>query len=508
MARTPSSDTPELLSSLSRSEKRYVRMHLERLAERRQPAWLELFDQLSADPPPPTDQLLERCPSIADTKALSNAKASLRDRVLDALRDYYADAFPENQLLRRIADIEILIRKERFQLADKLLRSTWKITKRMGWSWYWPKLAQLSAYLARNATKIEDIFDEVTAIESEIDYKMAEAEEALRLNLLATRLFGWLRRRGGYAVEEQNRELQAISEDPLLQIPPPDDHLESLMRYHEIWGTIEFHQRHYGRSLEHRQRLVEIFSADPRRISEEPRRFIALMNNLIISAMRLDDYEEVSRWISRLRNFPDQYKLRNRENVEAHVFSKTYSIELYYLLSRKMYSELQDVIRGMRPGLKKFESRLTLVNKIDFSYLLARTAFEREDYNLCLDELRPLLYDYDTGWRTDIHVFGRILNLLTHYELGNYRVVESGITSFRRFIKQVGHRDKLTQSLMRLLSKINFQDDRKVVQSAISRFQTDLEKQGLEGRQRVFLTETGLDAWMKRRLAVHRHRRA
>jgi hypothetical protein len=86
--------------------------------------------------------------------------------------------------------------------------------------------------------------------------------------------------------------------------------------------------------------------------------------------------------------------------------------------------------------------------------------------------------------------------------------VESGITSFRRFVKQVGHRDRLTQSLMRLLSKINFQDDRKVVQSAIGRFQTDLEKQGLEGRQRVFLTESGLDAWMNRRLTADQRRRA
>jgi hypothetical protein len=503
MPKKRQTDLEDLLTSLNKSEKRYVRLYLDRKSEGRESLWWDYFNKLSQG-----QQSELETNNQAERKAQTQARNQLKEYLLDALREYYEPSIPEHKILRYIADIQVLIKKEQFDLASTLLQAAWQLSERLSWSWYWPKLAQLDLYLVRRSSRIERIDERVREVEEALPGKMEETQEAFRMNALATRIFAWIRRGSRYEVEHDAAELEKIASDPLLQKTPIPGRLEANMRYHELWGIIEFNRRNYPQSLHHRIQLVEIFSNDQRRIAEDPMRYIVMLNNLIVSAIRLDDYEVMSHWLSLLRDFPQRYKLRNKENIAANVFAKSYSIEIYYLLGRSQHELIQPIISEIESGLKRYGKRLNIAHHIDFAYLISRAHFEAGRLDDCLDSLYPVINHWKIEQRTDIQVLGRVLALITHYELGNYRLLEATILNFRRFAKQAKHRNRVSQKLLRLLGRINYENQKRNVRPQLELFRRELDEINLSAREKLFVKETGIQAWLELYLETKDQRRA
>ncbi|MFT7589430.1 MAG: hypothetical protein ACI959_001648 [Limisphaerales bacterium] len=504
------SKTVELIRSLNRSEQRYVRLTLVHRPENREPAWLDLFDYLvkhlgkTQTHPEPT-KIIAALPSMGSKKKLSHTSGLLRAQVLNALRDYYASSIPENQLLRKIEDIGILLRKGQFELADQILKSAWKEAEELSWNPYWHKLAQFESFLARTRAGFEELHLSLNALEIANSAKSELLSDTLELNILANKMHSWIARDSGGA-EEGTGELIALSAHRLLQEFPQSESLktgalklgslEGQMRYHEIRGTIAFHQNDFALSVKERSALVKLFSDHEQRITREPIRYIVMLNNLIISAMRMDNYEEVQKWLNTMRRFPENYKLTNKENIAATAFSNSYSNEIYYLLNRKRYDRLQVIIPEIRKGLDRFSNRLSNEYIIDFDYQISRAWFEMEQYNNCLSSLQPILNDWPVGFRTAQQVHGQILNFLTHFQLGNFRVLETALLRFRRFSNQAKHKSKITNALLKCLKKINYLPESEKVRLYIGNFRQNIEEDMLNSNDELFLLESGITAWL------------
>lgn len=85
--------------------------------------------------------------------------------------------------------------------------------------------------------------------------------------------------------------------------------------------------------------------------------------------------------------------------------------------------------------MKRFDRVLSNDYRILFHYQLAYFYFADTRYSKALDHLNKILGERNDP-RTDIQSYGRVLNLMVHYELKNYDLIEYLCRSTRRFLNK------------------------------------------------------------------------
>ena len=69
-----------------------------------------------------------------------------------------------------------------------------------------------------------------------------------------------------------------------------------------------------------------------------------------------------------------------------------------------------------------------------FYYNISRAYFGSGDYKRALKYINLVLNNKETGLREDVYSFARLVNLLIHYELGNYDLLDYTIKSTKRSV--------------------------------------------------------------------------
>ncbi len=470
-----------MIQGLSRTEKRYIRLHLEGLKDRDK-QFDRLFDQLGQN-------------GRAELQAMDQRLVrKLRDQVLTALTAYYHASSPEHRLLQAIMEIDVLLRKEANGLAKQRMEQAWRLAEGMAWNPYWARMAQQDALIYRRSAQLKDLRNRNAEHEKAIPVYMKQQEQAIELILLANRMIAWLLGGGRYNVAKDREALDALAEHPYLQ-REPDSNEEALLRYHEIKGTIAFHQGRYADALAHRAVVVERYSMDVDRIRSAPHGYIAVLNNYIISAMRMNDRIAMVKGLERMRRFLDAEKVPNREDLQVTVFSRSFSIEQYYWLQVRDFKALKRSTEALEEGLKQLGNRLPPFMQLDFHFLLARTYFAFGEDHQALDHLDPIINTPNLDWRLDLQILARILHLILRFELGHHRLLESALVAFPRYAKRSRHRSAGTKQVLYLLRKLNYSDSPKQRKNLMEIRLAEVE---LSQREATQWQDCGADEWTRR----------
>jgi hypothetical protein len=470
-----------LVERLSRSEKRYVQLLLkqERKADAR---LLQLFEHMANG--------RNSIDATLDPRQIRK----LRDLVLPALAAYYHASSPEHRLMQAIMEIDVLLRKEANGLARQRMDQAWRLAKNMAWNPYWARMAQQDALISRRGARLKDLSAKNRELEHKLPFFIREQKQTMELILMANRLIAWLLGGGRYNDPTDRKALDALEAHPHLQ-EEPDSSLEALLRYHEIKGTIAFHQGRYKDALAHRSLVVDHYSGDVDRIRSAPHGYIAVLNNYIITAMRLEDREAMLQGLERMRRFPKAEKVPNHEDLKLPVFSRSFSIEQYYWLQVRDFKALRRSTQALESELQALAPRMPVFMQLDFCFLLARTYFAFGEDEKALDHLESIVQAPNLDWRLDLQILARILHLILRFELGHHRLLESALVAFPRYAKRSRHRSAGTRQVLYLLRKLNYATGRKERSKAM---QSRLKDMVLSPREATQWNDCGADEWTRR----------
>ena len=481
------------LQDLSRSEKRYIRLWLAQHKDPGKGAWEDRFDAL--------------CHGSATTTLFGTGRRAnrvvevLRDHIMEAMTAYYRASAPEHRLLQYLAEVDMLLQKEAYAMAQQRLQSAWRLAEGLPWNPYWSRMTQLDAFLARRTLHPKALTARLDALEEALPRQLAVQEKALTLNLLASRLAVWLQRGRRYHVADDRALLDALAANPCLT-PHPQDNMECRQRQEEINGAIAFQKADYQKAFFHREALEKMYASHPHRIREAPQRYISILNNWLISAVRLQDDQAIQEGLLRMRGFPARYRLANRENLQAAVFGRSYSIEVFHVLTTLDQVRLEGIIPEIREGLTTYGNRLQPVQRLDFRFLLARSCFTLGRDEEALDELKRVFQPGRESLRHDLQILARILNLLVHFELGNYQWLSTALDGFSRYATKNKHRNTLTKELVSLLRRINHAGKKREREQLVQVALREWPRDKVSSRDRLQWTESGAAAWAQRYGAV------
>ncbi|MDN5202849.1 hypothetical protein QQ008_15775 [Fulvivirgaceae bacterium BMA10] len=241
---------------------------------------------------------------------------------------------------------------------------------------------------------------------------------------------------------------------------------------------------------------VTFLEKNPHQIQEEPLTYVAAINNLVPVCLRLRHYDEVITLIQRAKAVPVQYKLSHFNTLQYRLLVRTYNHEL------ELYRDLGDIPKGINliqevsSFINTYDTLVTSDYRIVFYYQFAYFLFADGKYSEALIYVNQIMSNRDS-MRKDLLTYTRILNLMLHYEMKNYDLIEYLYYSTKRFINkqnQLYEFEKLILEFFKQISETNNANARE-------RFILLKEKiKTLEARSESSLDYINIIAWIQSKL--------
>ena len=110
-------------------------------------------------------------------------------------------------------------------------------------------------------------------------------------------------------------------------------------------------------------------------------------------------------------------------------------------------------ITSALPDLPHYLRKSNRQQRLGLFYNLAYLHFGARLYDEALDWINQLLNDPEVKTRADIQCFGRLLNLVIHYELGNDQLLEYIGKSTYRFLSNRKRLFKVESTMLKLMRR-------------------------------------------------------
>ncbi|MDZ4713319.1 MAG: hypothetical protein SGI89_13485 [bacterium] len=421
-------DLFQLIKSLDPSEKRYFKvfatMHIKGADNNK---YVSLFDAIDSQTEYDETLIRKKFPKEKFLNQLHVAKNYLYNTILKSLRLYHADKSKLNELIDILRDVQILYDKSLFRQCRKLLDKAKKI------AYTYEKHSQILAVLdwekiLARTNSYADI-DEKGLIEfynehSDTTEKMNNINEYWKLTMKA---FLLRKKQGEIRDKTELKKFNEIINHPLLKSEDKAQTFLAKNFYFNIKGLYYLTNKDYKNLLIHCLKLVGLHEANPLLMKED--NYIASLYNLLLVQIELKKYDDALATIKKLRGLKTK-----SPTMQARIFVTSYDTELNLYLRTGEFEKGILLIEDIKEGLKKFNEKINKESEVLFSYNIAYLYFGIGEYTNSLKWINEIINDKELNIREDIQCFARILNLLVHYQLENYDLIEYIMKSTRRYL--------------------------------------------------------------------------
>lgn len=443
----------QLIKSLTKAEKRYFKLHVTKQKAGEETKFLKLFDLIDKQKEYNEAKILEKETSIK-SQQLSNLKAHLYRQILQNLRNLNTDEDIDLKVHELIDFATILYNKCLYDQCVKMLEKAKSMAEKYDKH---ALLLEITEFEKRLVTKyirsnIEDKVSELIKASDHINEKINNINTFSNLTIKLYSFYlkiGFLRNHKDFELVNSflYSTLPVFQEDKL-------SFDEKMYLYNSFVGYYFFIQD-FDRGYEYAKKWVNLFEEHPQFIVPKIEMYIKAINNLLVSQSKMHKYDEFKVTVQKLTEVENLPDLKLTENIRLLLFkyTSTHRINRYFMLGE--FTEGSEIIPEIAESLEEFEHLLDTHYIIIFYYKFACMYFGDANYQQVVFWLNKIINMKDVDLRSDIHSFARILNLISHYELGNIDLVDYYIRSTYRFLIKKNDLHQFQKIIMKFLRKLS-----------------------------------------------------
>ena len=449
--KTPSNDLFLLIKSLTKSERRYFRQFAARHIIGEQNQYLSLFEAIDAQKEYDESALKLSIEGTSYAKYLAVAKQYLQEQILESLHLFHQYKDPEEKIKKQLHLSKVLIQKKLLEQAERLLKKTRRLMEKQA---AWECGAELIAterklkrsQKALNTKNVETSYQTLTvllekqAIHNQYWFLsqqiMAAHLENIKVNQAEKKVL----------LDQVARQLLAMGlpTDAVVKI----DYYKALATYHFMNGDV-------AEAAKYNQQLLNLFDNSPDLVEAEREQYIAVFNNYLIDNHILGNYELLEAGVARLRKLPEQTLFKSIPNLNIKVLELTYSLQLNARIAQKEFESALELLPDLEREMELHQKSIALNYLLSFHYLRAYIYFMNGSYGQTLDCIESLKSPLFKDMMRALQLATDRLLLLTHYELGNYLLLENLLQSTRRAHRQLKVKSALEDCLFKYLKKLS-----------------------------------------------------
>lgn len=434
----PSTELFDLIRSLTKSEKRFFKLHSSLQAGDKN--YLRIFDAIDKQKAYDEEALKKQFAREPFIRHFPSEKNHLYKLIMKALRAYHSESTVSGILKQEIKNIEILYDKALYNECNKTLHRAKRIARENERFYYWFELLNWEKMLLEEAYESGEFTKDLDALIEEEREVIEKLRNLAAYHILYSKI-NYVFRSGGYVrTEEERAMVEEISEHPLIKGKNTALSRRAATICYYTQGFCNWAKRDWATSFEKFARVKQILDENPLIKADLPKRYIRTVHYLVQCEIELGRFKEAREHIKLLRALETQDGFRGI-HIQVHVFNASYLSELRLCDRMGEQAKALELVQPVLAGMEDLGPRLHKEYELEFYFSLATVHFGAGEVNRALFWLNKVLNDPEPTLRQDIFTYARLFNLVVHYELGNFDLLEYIVRSTHRFLskKQRAH---------------------------------------------------------------------
>ncbi len=468
----PSNELFNLIKSLTKSEKRFFK--LSSSLQSGDKNYLKIFDAIDEQEEYNEPLIKERFKNEKFIKHFPSEKNHLYKLILKSLRSYYSDNSISSILQQEIKNIEILYRKSLYEECEKFLLRAKKMAIEHEKFYYHFELIGIEKMLLEEAFEegkfnrsLDDLIEEEKTVISRLR-NLAEYHVLYSKVNLAFRSEGYTRD------ENARKIIDEVSENHLIKAK--DTALSKSA------ATICYYTQGFCHSANNEKDLSFIAFLQVKKILDDNpplrtdliKRYIRTIYNLIKIHIYRKEFRSAFKLIEELRKSENDEKYS--VDTRIRIFRTCYMAELDIYEKLGEFQEGLKIVKKIEENLEAFKDKSSKEHLIAF-YLKSSLIFiGLGDFNKSLFWINKILNDNEKLLRQDLYSYARLINLIVHFELGNFDLVEYLIKSTQRFLNKKNRDFELETLIIYNIKKLSKCSDLEKQKEIFIQFRAKLEE--------------------------------
>lgn len=452
MARQQTDHLFKLIKSLSKAEKRNFRLYVNRGGGSDNTKFITLFNIIDKQKDYNEEEILKKAKEIKPSQ-LPNLKANLQKNLLISLRLMARQTDIDIMLRQQIDYAKILYNKALYQQSLVMLDKAKLQAKKQNRDILYFEMLEFEKLIESQyiTNSIEGKADKLTA-ESESAFKRLNLNGAL--SNMAIRLYGFYLKNGYVRNEEDQITITDYFHEHM-----PAFSFNDLGFYEKLY----FYQAHVWYYLiiqdflmvyRYALKWVELFKEHPDNIIAQPDLYIKGFNNMLDGLYFTGDYTRFEKGLKELGSFKNSSAAPLSKNVELLLCQHYYAHSINYHYMEGTFTEgvklVPDIVQFIEENSIYLDTHFILV----FYYKIACLYFGSDDYHNTVKYLNLVINFKDEELRGDIQCFARILNLITHFEMENYDLLEYLVKTTYRFLAKMKDLHRTQKEMLLFLRRL------------------------------------------------------
>jgi hypothetical protein len=421
----------ELVQSLSKSEKRYFKLHSNLVSGSK--SYLNLFEKLESSKEYDERKLLKR--TRIDKKKLSVAKNYLHEQVLKSLRNFHSSISIRSRIHALLLNVEILYRKGLIMPGYKELKKARSLA-----------LKHEKFGLLQEILNWERQFGALGEKGMKNEAEIAEGEARIlemQTNVLKYQgFYGQLqeiKKEFGYLRGKQERDrVNEMMSDPLLTDIDKAWSVRARYYYHISYCQYYYLTGEFEKGYESGLKLLHLHPSSPLDESE-------LLNgvlNHISSCFFTNRFSESLESIAIAEDLRDKLTIGKYEQIQTQVFyfSTYYRFPIY--VKTGQIDLIVEMIEDAEKAYAKYTDLMSAERNSIFQEMLSLSYMIIGNFKRSLYWSNRLLYAGTKNIRHDVYVAVRVMNLIALVELEDQHMLTYSSNSAYRSIKMLNKADQ------------------------------------------------------------------
>lgn len=470
----PSIELFQLIKSLSRSEKRYFKL-LSTLQSGTK-NYMKLFDAI--DLQGHYDELDIKV-QFADENFVNHLPAqknNLYGLILKSLRSFYADKSVAAILQEQIRNVELLMDKALYKECGKIIRKAKAIAYAYEKYYFLIDLIDLEKSLVEEEYLRGDFAKDLTKLVKEENECLKKLKNIAEYQILYSKI-NYVFRTGGYIRTAEEKEIiDKITNHKLIKNEKLALSIKAATACYYVRGLCAYTERELDTAHLNFKRVVQIMEDNPKIRCDLPSRYVKALNNLMFSYMDYEDWDNALKIITKLKSLATQKGFESI-GIQLKLFTFSNNAELLISLTRgNFHKAITSVVPSVLRGIEKYDLKINDEEIMLFYYNISRVYFGARDYKNALKYINLVLNNSEKGLRKDVYTFARLINLIIHYQLENYNLLDYTIKSAKRFVTKTENDYKFETVFVLGFKKILKNRNPRLVKGVYKSFKKELQK--------------------------------
>ncbi|MBL7127984.1 MAG: hypothetical protein ISS16_03265 [Ignavibacteria bacterium] len=495
--KTPSDDLYQLVNSLTKDEKIYFKKYASTNIKAGDKSYVKLFDSI-INMEEYDDTLLKE--EFRGEKLINHfwkTKNYLYKIILRSLQNFHSEKMIELRINNAHNNMILLFNRGLYKQCRKVLDKGKKMC--YDYEMYGSLLKILSFERKLMTTsrlsdiKKEDIkkhYDEVNKTTDKI-----KIWNEYQYN--STRLFDLIKKKGFVKNINDLQDLKEIIEQPLYKNINNAYSFETKLSFYNAHYFYNYLARDYDSCLQYSKKMIELFESSSIKMKSRYDTYIKIITNYLEVCLLTSNFESFKSYFKVL-------KLLSPGLKNSNIFIVTVNLELEYYIKSGEYETGLKFINQILPFLDNFKGEANEMRKCSFYYNVAYLYFLKNNFSVSLFYLNKILNNEKIKDELEVFYYARLLNLLIHYELGNYKLLKYILKSTYRFLskrQRVFKTEKLIYYFIRSSFRLGSDDE---LNYSFYKLRHKLEEISSDPFERGALGYIDLISWLESKI-TNRH---